>query len=141
MKPSVAIADRRSRAQSCFRKWCSNLGLMPDVFHMNIEDAQIGATLVQYAHLIRYVHLADSNRLAPGQGHLDFDDVFDGLKSGGFDGWVAIEILPRPDPDTAALQAAEYVLPRVQAYNRAMGAEVSGLELRGRSRIVPTPQI
>jgi len=113
----------------------SNLGLMPDVFHMNIEDARIGATLAQYAHLIRYVHLADSNRLAPGQGHLDFDDVFDGLKNGGFDGWVAIEILPRPDPDTAALQAAEYVLPRVQAYNRAMGAEVSGLELRGRSRI------
>ena len=98
----------------------SNLGLMPDVFHMNIEDAQIGATLARYADLIRYVHLADSNRLAPGQGHVDFDDVFDGLKSGGFDSWAAIEILPDPDPDTAAQQAAEYVLPRVRAYNRTM---------------------
>jgi len=26
----------------------SNTGLMPDVFHMNIEDAQIGASLARY---------------------------------------------------------------------------------------------
>ena len=103
-----------------------NLGLMPDVFHMNIEDARVGATLTEYADLIRYIHLADSNRLAPGQGHLDFDDVFEGLLAGGFDGWAAIEILPQPDPDTAARQAAEYVLPRVEAYNRALSTSRPG---------------
>ena len=95
-----------------------NLGLMPDVFHMNIEDAHIGDSLARHADLVKYIHLADSNRLAPGQGHLDFDDVFDGLKRGGFDGWASIEILPKPDPDTAARQAAEYVLPRIEKYNQ-----------------------
>jgi len=98
-----------------------NIGLMPDVFHMNIEDAQVGGNLARYGEYVKYVHFADSNRLAPGQGHLDFDDVFDGLKRGGFDGWASIEILPKPDPDTAARQAASFILPRIEAYNRASG--------------------
>jgi len=94
-----------------------NIGLMPDIFHMNIEDAKIGGALAQYGHLLKYIHLADSNRHAPGQGHLDFDDVFAGLKKAGFDGWAAIEILPCPDPDTAARQAADYILPRIETYH------------------------
>ncbi len=92
----------------------SNLGLMPDVFHMNIEDAQIGDSLARHADLVKYIHFADSNRLAPGQGHLDFDDVFQGLEKAGFDGWASIEIFPKPDPDTAAKQAAEFILPRLK---------------------------
>ncbi|MDF1591060.1 MAG: sugar phosphate isomerase/epimerase [Desulfobacterales bacterium] len=94
-----------------------NTGLMPDVFHMNIEDAKIGATLARLGSQIKYVHLADSNRHAPGQGHLDFDNVFDGLKKAGFKGWAAIEILPLPDADTAARQAADYILPLIEKYN------------------------
>jgi len=42
------------------------------------------------------------------------------LKKARFDGWTAIEILPEPDPDTAATQAAEYMLPRVERYNAEM---------------------
>ncbi len=95
-----------------------NLGLMPDVFHMNIEDIGIGKTLAAYIDRINYVHLADSNRLAPGQGHLDFDDVFAGLRRGNYDGWVSIEILPKPDPESAAEQAARTLLPMVERYNR-----------------------
>ena len=74
--------------------------------------------MARHGRLVRYVHLADSNRLAPGRGHLDFTDVFRGLRQGGFDGWASIEILPRPDPDTAARQAAEAVTPMIEEYNR-----------------------
>jgi sugar phosphate isomerase/epimerase len=95
----------------------ANIGLMPDVFHMNIEDDRIGDTLARHGSLIKYIHLADSNRHAPGWGHLDFDDVFTGLRRAGFDGWASIEILPVPDPDAAARQAARYILPRIAAYN------------------------
>lgn len=99
-----------------------NLKLMPDLFHMNIEDAQIGGELARYIADIAYVHVADSNRLAPGQGHLDFDDVFDHLLEAGYDGWISVEILPHPDPDTAARQAAAYLRPRLAAYNRQVKA-------------------
>ena len=95
----------------------ANMKLMPDVFHMNIEDPSIGGELARHIRDIGYVHLADSNRLAPGQGHLDFDDIFSHLKRARYDGWVSVEILPRPDPDTAARQAAEFLRPRVDAYN------------------------
>ena len=86
-----------------------NLGLMPDVFHMNIEDAQIGGSLVKHADLVRYIHFAASNRLAPGQGHLDWNDIFCGLQKANFDGWASIEIFPKPDPDTAAKQAIDFI--------------------------------
>ena len=96
-----------------------NLGLMPDVFHMNIEDAQIGGSLVKHAKLVKYIHFADSNRWAPGWGHLDFDDVFAGLRKAKFNGWSAIEILPVPDPDSAARKAAETLLPMIERYNQS----------------------
>ncbi|MBN1910518.1 MAG: sugar phosphate isomerase/epimerase [Pirellulales bacterium] len=94
-----------------------NLKLMPDVFHMNIEDTTIGGELARHLEHVGYLHLADSNRLAPGQGHTDFEDIFDHLASAGYDGWVSVEILPKPDPDTAAQQAAHFLRPRVDAHN------------------------
>ncbi len=96
----------------------ANLGLMPDVFHMNIEDAQIGETFAEYANLVRYVHFASSHRLAPGQGHLDWDDIFNGLKKAKFNGWASIEIFPKPDSDTAAKQAVEFIMPKIKEFNK-----------------------
>ena len=87
----------------------TNLKLMPDVFHMNIEDRTIGGELAKYIEHIAYIHIADSNRLAPGQGHTDFQDIFFNLKQVKYRGWMSIEILPKPEPDTAALQAAQYL--------------------------------
>jgi len=94
-----------------------NMKLMPDVFHMNIEDVTIGGELAKHIDYVSYIHLADSNRLAPGQGHTDFNDIFDNLKRVKYDGWVSVEILPKPDPDTAARQAAEFLRPLIDRYN------------------------
>jgi sugar phosphate isomerase/epimerase len=86
-----------------------NIKLMPDVFHMNIEDRTIGGELLTWIDSIGYIHLADSNRLAPGQGHTDFNDIFTSLKQGRYDGWLSVEILPKPDPHTAASQAITFL--------------------------------
>ena len=85
------------------------VGLMPDVFHMNIEDDRIGDSLIRNRRYVKYIHLADSNRLAPGWGHLDFQEVFHALREIRYDGWAAVEILPKPEPDRAAEQAVEYL--------------------------------
>lgn len=97
-----------------------NMMLMPDVFHMNIEDVTIGPELAKHIDHIKYIHIADSNRLAPGQGHLDFKNILDNLLQVGYDGWLSLEILPDPDPDTAARQAADFVLPLIRGYNDAL---------------------
>lgn len=82
-----------------------NLSMMPDVFHMNIEDPSIEGSFWKYASAISYVHLADSNRWAPGRGHLDFTSIIRALRDISFSGYTAIEILPYPEPETAAYEA------------------------------------
>jgi len=91
-----------------------NAGLMADVFHMNIEEIRINDALIQCKKYVNYIHLADTNRMAPGWGHMNFDEIFDTLYSIGYDGWVAVEILPKPDPDSAARQAINYLGPYIK---------------------------
>jgi 5-keto-L-gluconate epimerase len=86
-----------------------NIKLMPDVFHMNIEDASIRDSLVAAGALVGYVHLADSNRWAPGQGHTDFRAIFQALATIGYDDVVAVEILPYPSANSAATQAIQFL--------------------------------
>ena len=86
--------------------------LMPDAFHMNIEDASFRAAIVAAHDVISYVHVADSNRLAPGWGHIQFDEIFDALRDIGYEGWVTAEILPEPEPDAAARQAVQFLRTR-----------------------------
>lgn len=86
-----------------------NVKLMPDTFHMNIEDASIMDSLKEAGNKIGYVHFADSNRWAPGQGHLDFPKIIAILREIGYDGWVTVEILPNPNPDKAAKMAIDYL--------------------------------
>jgi sugar phosphate isomerase/epimerase len=95
-----------------------NVLLMPDLFHMNIEDVSIPEKIVEYGKYIGYVHLADSNRLAPGGGHIDFKTFFHALKEIHYEGWASVEILPKPEPGIAARQAAAYLLPLVDEYNQ-----------------------
>jgi sugar phosphate isomerase/epimerase len=94
-----------------------NMKLMPDLFHMNIEDSNIGGELAGNIEFIEYIHVADSNRLAPGWGHTDFPIIFNALLNAGYDGWVSAEILPRPDPDSAALQTIGFLTPLISSYN------------------------
>lgn len=87
--------------------------LMPDLFHMNIEDASFRRAFEAAKDYISYIHVADSNRLAPGWGHMPFDEVFQVLSDIGYDGYITAEILPKPDPDRAAAQAAEFLRGRL----------------------------
>jgi sugar phosphate isomerase/epimerase len=79
------------------------LGLLPDTFHMNIEEPSIPASLRRAAPHIFHFHVADSNRWYPGAGHLDFKKILALLRDeAGYDGWVSAETLPYPDIGTAA---------------------------------------
>jgi sugar phosphate isomerase/epimerase len=85
-----------------------NVGLMLDTFHMNIEDASIANGFRQASDHVWHVHIADSNRLHPGAGHIDFGEVFGALEAIDYDGYVSGEMVPLPDPDTAAERTAAF---------------------------------
>lgn len=82
-----------------------NLGLLLDTFHMNIEEPSIEDSIRRAGPKVFYVQLADSNRWAPGFGHLDLPAVAAALRDVGYNGWVSAEVLPCPDPDAAAARA------------------------------------
>jgi D-psicose/D-tagatose/L-ribulose 3-epimerase len=74
-----------------------NVRLMADVFHMNIEEDSIAASLRDHSEHIVHVHLADSQRREPGSGHLDFAAVFEALADNGYTGPLAMEFVPATD--------------------------------------------
>jgi sugar phosphate isomerase/epimerase len=94
---TLADADRLRRLIGS-----PNVQLMADVFHMNIEEDSIAASLRAYADHIVHVHLADNQRREPGSGQLDFASVFDALADAAYTGPLAMEFLPATD---AAIRA------------------------------------
>ena len=87
----------------------SNLGLLADTFHMNIEEISIYNSIIQAKDYITHVHFADSNRWAPGCGHLDFTKIVQTLKKINYQGYISAEILPLPDPDSCARLTIEHL--------------------------------
>lgn len=77
-------------------------GLLADTFHMNIEEADLFASIRANAANIQYVHVADSNRRYPGQGHLPVAAVLKELHAAGYEGVLSAECLPWPGKKEAA---------------------------------------
>jgi 5-keto-L-gluconate epimerase len=86
----------------------ANLYLLADTFHMNIEDVDMAANLRAAGNRLGYVHLADSNRQAPGRGHTDFAPLVAALRAIGYKGYVSAEVQPVPDDATAAEQFVRF---------------------------------
>ncbi|MDR7402321.1 MAG: 5-keto-L-gluconate epimerase [Armatimonadota bacterium] len=85
------------------------VGVLADTFHMNIEEVSIEDALRHGRDRLFHVHVADSNRRAPGWGHLDFRRILGVLEEIGYGGFLSAEILPLPDPEQAAAQAVRYL--------------------------------
>lgn len=85
------------------------LKVLPDTFHMNIEEPSVEASLLEARDFLGGLHIADSNRLAPGWGHINFGPIGRALKEAGFEGFICAEILPKPDDQTALERAAQFL--------------------------------
>lgn len=90
-----------------------NVGLLIDTFHMNIEERRIAESVRAAGSRVWHVHVADSNRLAPGLGHLDFREVVDALRDVGYDRYLSAEILHRPDARTAFAATYMHLAPLI----------------------------
>ncbi|HZZ80492.1 MAG TPA: sugar phosphate isomerase/epimerase family protein [Gemmataceae bacterium] len=84
-----------------------NVLLLADLFHMNIEEANLPTAIRVGKGYIGHVHFVDSNRRPAGMGHLDFAPIATALVETGYDGFASAEAFPYPDPDAAAKQTIE----------------------------------
>jgi sugar phosphate isomerase/epimerase len=82
-----------------------------DLFHMNIEEDDLAASIRRAGPFLGHVQLGDSNRLQPGAGHIDWPAALAALAEVGFDGYLAMECRLRGAPET--------VLPETAAFLRA----------------------
>ncbi|MBN2411690.1 sugar phosphate isomerase/epimerase [candidate division KSB1 bacterium] len=87
----------------------ANIGLHLDTFHMNIEEPSMVDSIVLAKEKLFHFHVADSNRWYPGAGHIDFEQIIKTLEKIGYNGYVSAEIMPLPDPDTAAVETIKYL--------------------------------
>jgi D-psicose/D-tagatose/L-ribulose 3-epimerase len=78
-----------------------NVGILLDAYHMNIEEADPGAAILDAGERLFLFHVADSNRQAVGRGHTDFLALKRALWRVGYGGDVVIECTAAgPDPFT-----------------------------------------
>jgi sugar phosphate isomerase/epimerase len=71
-----------------------NAGVHGDVFHMNIEEVSIADAYRRAGKNLNHTHIADSNRAAPGTGHIDFRPIVKALHEIDYQGYVCFELLP-----------------------------------------------
>jgi len=77
--------------------WPEHVGILYDCFHSNLEDEDMVRAIRMAGKRITNVHLADSNRGLPGQGHIDFPAIHRALQEVDYCGAYALETLVVPD--------------------------------------------
>jgi len=82
----------------------THVGLLADLFHMNIEEVSLSGALLEAKDYIEHIHFADSNRRPMGMGHTRINDISLVLRDIHYHGYLSAEALPYPDPDQAAAQ-------------------------------------
>jgi D-psicose/D-tagatose/L-ribulose 3-epimerase len=68
-------------------------GVCVDTFHLNIEEADMLASIRKVGHRLVDFHVADNNRLACGMGALNWSAIVRTLKDVGYDGALTVEFV------------------------------------------------
>ena len=78
-----------------------NVKLLLDVFHMNIEEDDIGAAIRRAGAAVGHFHIGECNRRVPGKGHMPWADIGAALRDIGYDGPVVMEPFVRSGGEVA----------------------------------------
>ena len=88
-----------------------NVKILFDTFHMMLEEKDVYEAILRAGNNIGHFHVADSNRLAPGMGMLDWEKIIYRLLRTGYKGYVSVESRIEPDLDTMLSVSAKTLKP------------------------------
>ena len=91
------ILNRADQALALAEAVGPDCGVCLDAFHLNIEDADMYASIRKAGKRLYDFHVADNNRMAPGQGALDWKKIVKTLKDTGYDGALTVEFVAPVD--------------------------------------------
>ena len=87
------LLNRTDQALALAKAVGKDCGVCLDAFHMNIEDEDISQSIAKAGKRIYDFHVADNNRMAAGQGALDWKKIVKALKKAGYDGALTVEFV------------------------------------------------
>ena len=70
----------------------SNIGVLLDTFHLNIEEKDIKSAIVNAGKHLKHFHVSDNDRGVPGSGHVPWGEVKSGLSDINYNGWIVAEM-------------------------------------------------
>jgi D-psicose/D-tagatose/L-ribulose 3-epimerase len=85
--------NRHDQALQMAKDVGGNCGVTLDLFHMNIEEGDWAQALRNAGDHLVDVHVADNNRMPPGQGALDWDLLVRTLREVGYDDYLTVEFV------------------------------------------------
>jgi sugar phosphate isomerase/epimerase len=96
LEPLNRYEDHMVNTLGAAASLCRELGqpsvrVAADTYHMNIEEADPAAALLNVGEWLGHVQLSDSNRMEPGAGHIDWGVHLAALEAAGYGGWLAFE--------------------------------------------------
>src|ERR671917_569104 len=74
-----------------------NCGVCLDIFHMNMEEADWRQAIRDAGDYLVDFHVADNNRMPPGQGAIDWEALVQELAGIGYDDYLTVEFVATVD--------------------------------------------
>ena len=85
----------------------SNVRLLYDIYHQQVTEGNLIATITENVEKIGHVHVADvPGRHEPGTGEINYERVFRAIDDAGYDGYVGLEYAPSGDADESVRHVA-----------------------------------
>ena len=87
-----------------------NLFLQYDIYHMQVMEGDLAATIEKNLKLIPHMQLADNpGRHEPGTGEINYPFLFDFLDKIGYSGWIGCEYKPLTTTDAGLGWIKSYI--------------------------------
>jgi D-psicose/D-tagatose/L-ribulose 3-epimerase len=104
--------NRHDQALMLAEQVAPDVGVCLDTYHMNQEEADVYAAIRNTGAKLYDLHVAENNRMAPGQGALDWEKIVSTARQAGYEGALTVEFVPPLDrtpanPYKNALASAE----------------------------------
>jgi D-psicose/D-tagatose/L-ribulose 3-epimerase len=90
----TSFANRCEQVLALADEVGDGFGVVLDVFHMNVEEADWPAAIRAAGPRLVDLHIADNNRQPPGRGSIDWPLLVRELESVGYDGCLTVEFVP-----------------------------------------------
>jgi sugar phosphate isomerase/epimerase len=119
------VGETAATSDALLRLWDGvndeNLGFILDVAHQHAQKEMIPLAVEKLGRHLKYVHVADNDsrdnrHFAPGDGNVDWDEVFRVLKRRHFDGYFAVDLEKVPDLAGAFKRTQQFLEARAITY-------------------------